>query len=65
MSNLDVVDIFENVFDTACLLVIVSENKVYIVQIISNFFGPFTFYSRIRKWKMLWWMKCISLFRWA
>jgi hypothetical protein len=51
ISNLDMVDIFENIFDTAVMQLVVNEMSKYAQQNTSKSSGSLIFCSRIRKWK--------------
>jgi hypothetical protein len=48
ISGLDIVDIFENIFDTALMQLTVNEKNTYEQQEILKTSGPFTFSCRMR-----------------
>jgi hypothetical protein len=50
-AELDVVSVFENIFDIALVQLIVDETNKYAHQEISKSIKPLTFRSRIRKWE--------------
>jgi hypothetical protein len=57
-AELDVVSVFENIFDIALVQLIVDEINKYAQQEIWKSIKPLTFRFRIWKWKMLQWTKC-------
>jgi hypothetical protein len=50
-AELDVVSVFENIFDIALVQLIVDETNRYAQQEISKSIRPHTFHSRLRKWE--------------
>jgi hypothetical protein len=57
IPNLDIVDIFENIFDTALMQPIVNETNKHAQQEILKTSGPLHFALELGKCQ---WMKCMS-----
>lgn len=53
ISYMDIVNIFENILDTAVMQLVVSEMSKCAQQNTSKSSGSLTFCSRIRKWKSI------------
>jgi hypothetical protein len=51
--ELDVMTVYENIFDAALVQLIVDETYRYAQPEILKSVNPFTFHSRIRKWKTM------------